>query len=63
MEAPEDEGRMGKHTVGRAGLALASIAVIVAREDRGVHVDRVGDGLAETVAGERHFESRLESEV
>jgi len=28
--------------------------VVVARQDRGVDVDRVGDGLAEAVSGERH---------
>ncbi len=44
-----------QHTVGRARLALAVIAVVVAGEEGGVNVDRVGDGLAETVSGEAHF--------
>lgn len=45
-----------KHTVGRTGLALAVVAVVVTNEERGLHVDRVGDGLAETVSGKRHDE-------
>jgi hypothetical protein len=44
-----------EHTVCRTRLALAVVAVVVARDDRGVDVGRVGHGLAEAVAGERHF--------
>lgn len=44
----------GPRTVGRARLALAIIAVVVAGEEGRVDVNLVGDGLAETVAGERH---------
>ena len=47
--------RQKQRTVGRARLALAVVAVVVAGEERGVNVDRVGDGLAETVSGEGHF--------
>ena len=49
----EREGQGGR-TVGRAGLALAVVAVVVAGEERGVHVNRVGDGVAEAVSGESH---------
>lgn len=48
-------GRGAALTVGRAGLALAVIAVVVAGEKRSVDVDRVSDGLAETVTRETHF--------
>jgi hypothetical protein len=48
--------RTWKRTVGRAGLALAIIAVVVARDERGIDVGLVGDCLAETVASERHCE-------
>jgi hypothetical protein len=41
-------------TVGRARLALAVVAVVVAGEEGSVDVSRVGDGLAETVSSERH---------
>ncbi len=44
-----------RRTVSRAGLALAVVAVVVAREQRGVDVDRVRDGLAEAVSGETHL--------
>lgn len=43
-----------EHTVSRARLALAVVAVVVASEGGSIYVDRVGDGLAETVSGERH---------
>ena len=43
-----------RRTVGGTTLALAVIAVVVGGDERRVHVDRVGDRLAETVAGERH---------
>lgn len=43
-------------TVGRAGLALAVIAVVVSGDDRRINIDGIGDRLAETVAGERHFD-------
>lgn len=46
MEKGEREG-----TVGRAGLALAVVAVVVAREEGRVDGDGVGDGAAEAVAG------------
>lgn len=42
-------------TVGRARLALAVIAVVVAGDDRGVDVGLVRHSLAETVAGQRHL--------
>ena len=41
-------------TVGRATLALAVIAVVIAGQQRGIDVDGVGNRLAETVSGERH---------
>lgn len=41
-------------TVGRARLALAVVAVVIGRDERGVDVDRVRDGLAEAVAFENH---------
>ena len=43
-------------TVGRATLTLAVIAVVIGRGKRLVDVDRVGDGLAETVSGDGHFD-------
>lgn len=42
-------------TVRRAGLTLAVVAVVVARQERGVDVDRIGDGFAEAVTRENHF--------
>ena len=45
-----------KRTVGGAALALAVVTVVVANEERSFHVNRVGDGLAKTVSGERHVE-------
>lgn len=48
--------RWGKRTVGGTALALAVVAVVVANKERGLHVNRVGDGLAETVSGERHID-------
>ncbi len=48
-----------KRTVSRARLALAVIAMVVAGEERGVNVDRVGDGLAEAVSGEAHVGKSL----
>lgn len=45
-----------KLTVRRARLPLAVVAVIIARDQRLVDVDRVGDGLAETVTLENHVE-------
>jgi len=47
-------GDNGNERVGRATLALAVVTVVVTSEERGVDVNRVGDGLAETVSGERH---------
>jgi hypothetical protein len=47
-------GDNGDEGVGRAGLALAVVAVVVAGEEGSVDVSRVGDGLAETVSSERH---------
>ena len=47
-------GDDGDERVGAAGLALAVVAVVVAREEGLVDVGRVGDGLAEAVSGERH---------
>ena len=41
-------------TVGRATLALAVIAMIIASDQRGVNVHGVRDGFAEAVSGERH---------
>jgi hypothetical protein len=41
-------------TVCRAGLALAVVAVVVAREQRGVDVDRISDGFAQAVSLEDH---------
>lgn len=46
--------KRGRRTVGRAALALAVVAVVVAGEEGSVDVSRVGDGLAEAVSGERH---------
>lgn len=43
-------------TVRRARLPLAVVAVVIARDQRLVNVDRVGDGLAETVTLENHVE-------
>jgi hypothetical protein len=45
----------GKLTVSRAGLALAVIAVVIAREERRVHIHRVLDQAAEAVTRENHF--------
>lgn len=45
-----------KLTVGRAGLALAVVTVVVPSDEGRVDVDRIGDGLAEAVSGERHGE-------
>lgn len=42
------------HTVGRATLTLAIVAVVVAGEEGSFNVDGIGDGFAETVSGERH---------
>lgn len=42
------------HTVGRATLALAVIAVVIAGQKRGINVDGVGNRLAEAVSRERH---------
>lgn len=44
-----------RHTVSRATLTLAVIAVVISRSERLLDVDRVGDGFAETVTGNRHF--------
>ena len=46
-------GNFGR-TVGRAALALAVVAVVVAGQGGGLDVGRVGYGLAEAVSGERH---------
>ena len=35
-------------------MALAVVAVVIAGQERGVDVDRVGDGFAEAVALESH---------
>ena len=35
-------------------MALAVVAMVIAGEERGIHVNRVGDGVAKTVTGERH---------
>ena len=43
-------------TVGRATLALAVIAVVIGRSSRLVDVGLVGEGLAETVSGNGHFD-------
>ena len=43
-------------TVGRATLALAVIAVVISCGNRLVDVGLVGDGLAETVSSDRHFD-------
>lgn len=45
---------VSRHTVGAAALALAIVAVVVAGQKGGLDVSGVGDGLAETVSGERH---------
>lgn len=42
------------HTVSGTALALAVVTVVITNKERLVHVDRVGDGLAEAVSGERH---------
>lgn len=47
-------GDDGDERVGRAGLALAVVAVVVADDVRGGDVDSEGGGFAEAVAGERH---------
>jgi hypothetical protein len=41
-------------TIGRTRLSLTVVAVVVTREQGLVNVDRVGDGLAETVTLENH---------
>lgn len=41
-------------TVGRAGLALAVVTVVVASDDGSVDVSREGDGFAEAVARDGH---------
>lgn len=46
-------------TVGRTGLALAVIAVVVARDQWGIDVNAVRDSLAETVSGENHSDGFL----
>jgi hypothetical protein len=46
------------HTISRATLALAIIAMVVCGQGGLVNVNRVGDGFAETVAGQRHFDIR-----
>lgn len=68
-----DTGRLGdkvcldswriKLTVGRAGLALAIVAVVVAGEQRGVDIDGIGGGLAQAVSGESHFEYGLADDL
>lgn len=59
MRRKLDENERGEEiplrTVCGAGLALAVVAVVVAGDDRGVNVDRVGDGLAEAMSSENHF--------
>jgi hypothetical protein len=52
----ESRGRKGKqeHTVSRAALALAVIAVVVADEEGRVDVNAIRDGFAETMAGDSH---------
>lgn len=41
-------------TVGRAGLALAVVTVVVGRDQRSVDVNAVRDSLAEAVSCENH---------
>lgn len=43
-----------KHTVGRATLTLAIITVIVSHNGGLVHLNGIGDFLAETVTSKRH---------
>lgn len=45
-----------KLTICRARLPLAVVTMVVTRDQRLVDVDRVGDGLAETVTLENHGE-------
>lgn len=45
-----------KLTICRARLPLAVVTMVVTRDQRLVNVDRVGDGLAETVTLENHGE-------
>lgn len=52
---------MRVRTISTARLALAGIAVIVARDDGGIDVGREGDGFAETVTGEGHLGVRYGS--
>lgn len=47
-------GDDGDEGVGRATLALAVVAVVVRCDDGLLDLGLVGDGLAETVSGERH---------
>lgn len=49
-------GDDGDERVCAPALALARVAVVVARDEGGVDVGRVGDSLAETVSGERHLD-------
>jgi hypothetical protein len=49
-------GDDGNEGVGASALTLAIVAVVVAGDDGLVDVDRVGDGLAEAVSGECHFQ-------
>lgn len=44
-----------RHTVGRARLALAVVAVVVAGNDWRVDVNGVRDRFAQAVSGENHF--------
>lgn len=55
----EGKEGVGSRTVGRSRLTLAVIAVIVTCEEGSVNVDRVSDGLAEAVSGERHVEGSV----
>ena len=43
-----------ERTIGRTRLSLTVVAVVVTRDQGLVNVDRVGDGLAETVTLENH---------
>jgi hypothetical protein len=47
-------GRTGR-TVGRTGLALAVIAVVVGSNEGLVNLGLVGDSTTETVSSQRHF--------
>ena len=54
LENGTSVNNVGQHTVGRTGLALAVVAVVVGGNEGLVNLGLVGDSTTQTVTGQRH---------